>query len=364
MVERSLVSTAFGHLTRDAFDCLPFDALARTKVVLKRFLSTEPWTDAEAAALAEVVGPGEGWWSRPLDEDITLEYGWREGRFTLTVEAEVLPLPTPAGEPPEPACDGSVLAEPTPDPRTIRFRTGPTNDGESQWFESPAAAQGFWRAARLFDEFPEIANVLCGRDFLEVTLRRRSDWERLLGAVQAAVGDVLERAAPVVEEGWFPGAPTPGRSARKGADSRANRLAKAWAELGPLRPTDPDDLETLITASHGEDPFRRQVAANLLLVADPGIAAKHWERLFSDDSPAVRRAAVDAVADAGREELRPLLERALGDDDGWVRWKGLRGLVELDPEPSRDAITARTRDPDFRVRLEVANFLDGLEPAD
>jgi HEAT repeat protein len=86
-------------------------------------------------------------------------------------------------------------------------------------------------------------------------------------------------------------------------------------------------------------------------------------RLFSDDAPAVRRATVDAVADAAREELRPLLERALGDDDAWIRWKALRGLVELDPEPSRDAITALTRDPDFRVRLEVANFLDGREPA-
>lgn len=70
------------------------------------------------------------------------------------------------------------------------------------------------------------------------------------------------------------------------------------------------------------------------------------------------------MADAGREELRPLLERALGDDDGWARWKALRGLVELNPEPSREAISALARDRDFRVRLEVANFLDGPQRAD
>jgi hypothetical protein len=365
VVERNLVPAAFEYLTRDAFMALPFDALGPTKALLKRFFSTEPWTDAEAAALAEVVGPGDEWWSRPLTQEITLEYGWRDGRFMLILEAEALPLPAPAGEPPEAALDGPVVAEPTPNPRTIRFRTGPINDGESQWFESPAAAQGFWRAARLFDEFPQIANILFGPDFLAVSLRRASDWERLLGPVQAAVADVLEGAAPAFEPRWIEDTATPDRPARTGAaNSRASRLAKAWAELGPLRPTDPHDLEIVITASHGEDPFRRQVAATLLLVADPTIAAKHWKRLFSDDSRAVRRATVDAMADAGREDLRPLLERALGDDDGWVRWKALRGLVELNPEPSRDAITALARDPDFRVRLEVANFLDRSAPAE
>ena len=365
VVERNLVPAAFKHLTVDAFTALPFDALGPTKVLLKRFFSTEPWTDTEAAALAEVVGSGDGWWSRPLDEEITLEYGWRDGRFTLTLEAELVPPPAPADEPPDMMPYRPVVAERTPDPRTIRFRTGPIAEGESQWFQSPVAAQGFWRAGRLFDEFPEIADVAFGPDFLAVSVRRASDWARLLSPVQAAVADVLEGAAPAVEPPWIGDTAARDRPARKGAaSSRATGLAEAWAELGPLRPTEPHDLETVITASHGEDPLRRQVAASLLVQADPAIAANVWERLLSDDSRSVRRATVDAMADAGREELRPLLERALGDDDGWVRWKALRALVELDPEPSRDAITALARDPDFRVRLEVANFLDQSGPTE
>ena len=78
---------------------------------------------------------------------------------------------------------------------------------------------------------------------------------------------------------------------------------------------------------------------------------------MADPVRAVRRAAVDAMVDAGREELRPLLESALGDADAWVRWKALRGLAELGAEPSRDAIAPKADDPDFRVRLEAASAL-------
>jgi HEAT repeat protein len=63
------------------------------------------------------------------------------------------------------------------------------------------------------------------------------------------------------------------------------------------------------------------------------------------------------MVDAGREELRPVLEAALDDADAWVRWKALRGLAELGPAPSRSAIVARADDSDFRVRLEAAAAL-------
>jgi hypothetical protein len=358
VVQRKLMSVAFEHLTVDVLVTLPFDAWGPTKALVRRFFSAEPWTDVEAAALAEAVGPGEGWWSRTLDDEVTLEYGWRDGRFTILLSTTALPPPAAIDDPPSAPFDGLVVPEATADPRTIRFRTGPIDDGESLWFESPASAQAYWRAARLFDQFPEVTNVLIGPDFVAVSLRSASQWERLLGRVLATVAVVFEEAVPALEPRWMQEPVTSGDRRRRAAgSSRTTRLAQVWAELGPLRPADPRDLETLITASHGEDPFRRQVAASLLLEADPAVAAKHWERLLADSSDAVRRATADAMANAGREELRPLLERALGDGDGWVRQKALGGLLELGPEPSRDAIVALADDPDFRVRLEVAKFL-------
>jgi hypothetical protein len=362
VAQRNLVSVAFGHITADALKTLPFDALGPTKALLRLFFSAQAWGDKEAGALAEAVGPGEGWWSRPLDDEVTLEYGWLDdGRFAVLLSSASAPPPAEIEDPPPSAdVDDPVVPEVTPDPRTIRFRKGPIHDGENPLFVSPASAEAYWRASFLFDQFPEVANVGFGPDFVEVTLRRASDWERVRGRVLAAVARVFERAAPDVEPRWTRDAVTSGdwrRTTPRGG--RATRLAQPWAELRSLRPADARDVETLITASYGEDAFRRQVAASLLLEADPTVAAKHWERLLADPSIGVRRSTADAMTNAGREELRPLLERALGDGDGWVRWTALRGLVELGPEPSRDSIVALAPDPDFRVRLEVANFING-----
>ncbi|MGH9178824.1 MAG: HEAT repeat domain-containing protein, partial [Acidimicrobiales bacterium] len=86
-------------------------------------------------------------------------------------------------------------------------------------------------------------------------------------------------------------------------------------------------------------------------------AAPVWARLVADPSRVVRRAAVDAVVGARRQDLRPLLESALGDADAWVRWKALRGLAELGSGPSAPAIERLLQDPDFRVRLEAGAAL-------
>ncbi len=145
-----------------------------------------------------------------------------------------------------------------------------------------------------------------------------------------------------------------------GDGERLSRLEKAWLDMGGLRPADPADLAAVREAAAGPDPSRRQVAASLLREADEEAAAEDWGRLATDRARSVRRATVDAVVDVGRERLRPLLEAALADNDAWIRWKALRGLAELGPEPSRDAIAARAGDPDFRVRLEAAAALKSI----
>ena len=362
VAQRGLAAAAFGHLT-EAFTDLPFEALGPVKTLLKRYFSAGPWAPTDDEALAAAVGAGDGWWERDLDADVTLTFGWQDGRFAVSLRSSAEPAPAPAS-PLDLTFDGPVVPEATPNPRTIRFGLGhAVNAGPSRWYESAAAAADDPPVARLFAEFDRVANVLVGPDFVAVGLRRPEDWEARLAPILAVVTD--EFADP--DEGpsgprsgpqgpaWLAGATRPAAS---GADDRRlTRLERAWHDLGSLRPADPDDLAQVLDAAAGPDAARRQVAANLLREADPATAAGAWAELVRDRARGVRRAAVDAMVDAGREGLRPLLEQALADADAWVRWKALRGLVELGPTPSQAAIRSTAGDPDFRVRLEAAAAL-------
>ena len=359
VAERNLAAAAFGHLT-EALLSLPFEALGPVKTLLKRYLSVGPWTAEDDDALADAVGPGEGWWERDLDDDVRLAYGWEEGRFRVEVRSAV---GAPPASPLDATFDGPVVPEATPNPRSIRFGFGhPIHAGPSRWYESASSAADDPPVARLFADFDRVANVLVGPDFVAVGLRRPDDWEELLAPILAVVTEEFADpdegpASPVGSAGgpaWLSGSTRP---AAAGDDRRLTRLERAWRDLGSLRPAEAGDLALVLEAAAGDDPARRQVAANLLREGDAQAAHDAWARLVTDGVRAVRRSAVDAMVDASRNELRPLLEQALADVDAWVRWKALRGLVELGPAPSRPAIAARVEDPDFRVRLEAAAAL-------
>ncbi len=377
LVERELVRAAFDHLTVDAFMTLPFEALGPTKALLKRFLSTEDWGPADDEALADAVGSGEGWWRRDLDADVTLEYGWDGGRFEVQVVSGDLGTSAAAAAPSRvdtdplaDSFDGPVVPEATPNPRTIRFQVGAIHDGPSRWFESAGAAADEPGAGRLFAEFSEVANVLVGPEFVAVGLRRADDWERLLAAVLAVVTDEFATADDCTDDGGDGAPRVMGGPAAVGTPlaavignrtgHRVSRLEQAWLDLGALRPGESGDLAVVRAAAQGDDASRRQVATSLLREADTGAALTEWSQLITDRSRAVRRATADAMVDVNRQELRPLLERALGDTDAWVRWKSLRGLAELGVASSRAMITGLSDDPDFRVRLEAAAALRSI----
>jgi hypothetical protein len=371
VVERGLARAAFEHLTMDAFLTLPFEALGPTKALLKRFFSRDGWGPADDDALAAAVGPGDGAWRRDLDADVVLAYGWADGRFEVRVETAATTAPAAeaavvVADPLAGTFDGPVVPEATPNPRSIRFQVGPIHRGPSRWYESAAAAADDPGSARLFAEFEEVANVLVGPDFVAVGLHHAPDWERLLRPVLDVVTDEFADpdALPATSGPRVMGGPAGagvvggGQAAGAVDGRRASRLDRAWADLGSLRPgADADDLARVRAAAAGDDASRRQVAANLLGEADPEVAADDWARLVVDPVRSVRRAAVDAVVDAGRDELRPLLETALADADAWVRWKALRGLADIGADASRAAIEALAADPDFRIRLEVAAAL-------
>jgi len=364
VAERNLAAAAFGHLT-DAFSALPFEALGPVKTLLKRFLSTEPWGPEDDAALSTAVGAGKGSWERALDDDLRLVFGWDAHGFGVEVRATGEARGAPAGADPLAAdFDGPVVPEATPSPRTIRFAVGPPlSDGASRWFPSSADATDP-RAARLFEQFDEVTGVLIGPDFVAVMLRRPADWERLLRPVLTAVTEEFSAPGdePAARRSGPGGGPagagrTAGHAALTNESARRTRLDQAWRDLGPLRPAKAADRAVVVAAAADPDQYRRQVAANLLGEADDETADAVWSRLIVDPAGAVRRATVDAMVDAGRQSLRPLLESALTDPVAWVRWKAVRGLVELGPGPSREAIAARSDDADFRVRLEAATAL-------
>ena len=137
---------------------------------------------------------------------------------------------------------------------------------------------------------------------------------------------------------------------------------RAWKDLGRLDPMRADDLARLRAAARADDVHVRHVAARLFERAAPDVAYEGWEQLLADPSRTVRRAVVDAMVDADRDTLRPLLERALArcrrvdPVEGVARPRRARRRSE-----SRVAIAALAEDTDFRVRLEAAGaFARGL----
>lgn len=351
---RGLTPIAVSHLTRDALGTIDLSALAPVKGLLKRFFSDAPWRRPDDDGLASLVGPGKGWWRHDLDDDFVLEFGWRDGAFRIEPARR-----HELGE----TFGGPVVPEATPNPRTIRFVTPPIHEGPSRWYESAASVDDP-RVARLFDAFDEVANMLVGPDFVAVGLRHPGEWEGLLDPVLRAVtAEFASSAASAELISSAPGEPrvdSP-RSPATAAPDGAHALERAWKELGPLRPAEPRDLDRIVAAASSPDRAMRQVAARVLVDAGNDVAEHEWARLLDDESRGVRRAVVDAMVDAERPALRPLLERALGDADAWTRWKGLRGLVELGIGPSRAAVTCLADDPDFRVRLEATSALRSLE---
>jgi hypothetical protein len=359
VVECGLTQEAVSQLT-PVVSALSLEALAPVKQLVKRFFSRQPWTDADDEALAEAVGVGTGSGRHELEPGLILVWGFDEGRFRLRLECSD-PVATiqegvSTSDELEEMFDGVVVPEATPSPRAVRFTTPPLHTGPSRAYETAAAAAAADpRVARLFGDFAEVTNVLVGPNFVAVTISHPDRWATLLTPMLRVVteefsgdedGQRSTPEAPVVVSLQV------GRAEPDTATPR--RLERAWTELGMLRPDRGEHLDRVLAATRDAEPARRQVAATLLADAPPEAAIRAWDRLLDDPSRAVRRSTVDAIAGVARDELRPLLERALEDDDAWTRWKALRGIGDLGTGPSRAAVLARASDPDFRVRLEAA----------
>ncbi len=87
VVDHGLTADAVAHLN-EVVSGLSLEALGPVKQALKRFFSDQPWTEADATALADAVGAGSGTGRRELEPGLTLVWGWKDGRFWLRVEHE------------------------------------------------------------------------------------------------------------------------------------------------------------------------------------------------------------------------------------------------------------------------------------
>jgi hypothetical protein len=74
---------------------LPFEALTPVKQLLKRYFSDQPWTDADDAALAELVGApdpaGAAAGRVELAPGLVLVWAWADGPFRLRLIDDRVP---------------------------------------------------------------------------------------------------------------------------------------------------------------------------------------------------------------------------------------------------------------------------------
>ncbi|MDH3540182.1 MAG: HEAT repeat domain-containing protein [Acidimicrobiia bacterium] len=337
-----LVGVASNHLTTDLYFNLEFSDLVAVKNLLKKFFSAQPWSDDDAGRLDMLlrrnVEDHVGWFEHDLGAGLRLIHGFDGGIYHLWAtggsngEASIF----------DRVFSGPVQPEATPNPRHVRFVIGGT-PAPGIWFRRGDDLPDPRVAALLEDA--DVTDVLVAGDFVAIGLRRASMWE-----------DRLDDMVATVTAGFW----SPDRVvADLDGPSRDELVSgRATGALHLLNPDDPASRATLQEAAGSEDPRRRRMAiATLAQSTDGDFAMTTLTRAFSDPSRIVRRTVVDVAVDLEVEEVRGLLEAALGDADDWIRWKAVKGLSELGLATSVDAVTALADDPDFQVRFEVAAAL-------
>lgn len=344
IADRGLVGVASGFLTTDVAMALPFEALGPFKEYLKRFFSHEPWTDADAFRLSDLVTPHtpEGVSTHAIDDDITLTHGVVSGTYILQVSGVTERTDSVFDR----VFEGPVLPEATPHPRKVKFATGGT------------ASPGVWyrrtdpptddRVARLFEE-DDVTDVMVAGDFVTVGITTSSSWEERLEPLLALVTELFWTGA---------GATAPARTREELMQEAADLGQRRAEELHLLDPDDPGHRARLLAAMEDDDARVRRVAVAILAESSSAaVRSDSVRRGFLDHSRVVRRTSIDAAADTEDEGLRDLFEEALGADDEWIRWKAVRALRRLGLGPSRPEVEHLADDPDFQVRLEVAAAL-------
>jgi len=346
----------------------------RARTMLRRYFSDAPWRIDDDTALASIVGPGEGWRVLPIGHDLVVGFGWKAGSFR--VEAELTdgatdgdapavattpaPAPTPPTPPTAPPADvaappratttaapahatdladtfeGPVVAEAQPVSRTVRFLTGAGTGGPSPGWIQRGTAGIDPKIAAVFERFPEVSAVMPGPGCFTIEVDDPAQWSSVLLPLLVHLGDHIATARV------------------KEPDRQEER---ATAEFATFDPKTPRGIAKIRDALTSPDATTRQLAVTTIGAADPFAAERAWRAALDDAARNVRRAACRAMAEARRESLRPLLERAAGDQDACTRYHAVQGLAALGVTKSRPVLERLRRDGDMRVRLAVEQAL-------
>jgi hypothetical protein len=349
-----LTTVAVERVARTSFGRLPITLVDRARGQLRRFFSAGPWTVEDDAALAALVGPGEGWTEEELAPGVRVGFGWRGGNFRVEVESDETPDATPAPDiasqagPPIPehartlgdTFEDAVVIELGRDPAELRFATGPGSASGTGTYTREQQGNSAAVAA-LFREFPQIEKVALTSGVVSVAVADFSQW----GAILLQLFDTIASAfAP-------PRATPPDR-----------QYERALKELGGLDASNPRDVARILDATTSPDAAFRRLAVAMLERADELVVQKPWTRSLDDSSRGVKRAAIRAMAHVARPDLRLLFERALADKDACVRYYGLRGLSQIGVGRALDSVERRKKDDDVRVRIAAHAALSGQVP--
>jgi hypothetical protein len=228
-----------------------------------------------------------------------------------------------------------VVPEVTADPAVVKFLTGAGTGGATVWIRSAADATKEPRVRQLLEAFPELAGVQLGPGHVVVELGADFRWsDVLLGLLDHLAQHFAARGIA-------------------GAASTQERMReRALKELGRLNPGDRRDLGRLLEAVTAAEPAFREVASELVVKAEPNVAARAWRQLLGDGTRAVRRATVRTMLSTGpRPDLATHLAQCAADQDAYVRSLAASGLRALAWPVPHDVRQALATDPDLRVRV-------------
>lgn len=346
VAERGLVGVVSAHLTDEVAVRLPFESLGPFKTSLKRLFSREPWTDADAAELSDLVTPHvtEGWWEHDLGDGLTLRHGVRDGSYVIEVVGGSAIAPSAFDR----MFTGPVVPQQTPHPRKVMFHVG-GDPAPGVWHRRGEETDDPRVGALMEDG--DITDVMVAGDFVTIGLAPSASWEDRLD-------DLLDRVTGLFFAGGKSTAPA--RTRDELLDEAGHLRTARTEHLHLMDPDSPEHREVLIEALGSDDARRRRAAVvTLALSGDSPVGKAAVVTGYADDSLIVRRAAVDAAADLEDEAYRPLFDSALFDSDPWIRWRAVRAISDLGVDPSLDNLVLAAVDEDFRVRFEAASALQG-----